>query len=75
MNNDSFKPNYFYEIGEDGVNKKIEALEYYENALREFPHPRSRENIQALSIYRGCQAKMRYAEAFVIAFEREKNEG
>lgn len=69
--NNCFKPNYFYEIGESGLSKKIEALKVYDGAIRKFPHPRSEENIKALSIYRSSQSKLNYAEAFMIAFERD----
>lgn len=69
--NEAFIPNYFFEIGEEGVEKKIEALSFYDNAIRNFPHPRSKENIKALATTRGCQSKQNYSEAFIIAFERE----
>ncbi len=69
--NNSFKPNYFYEINEDGLAKKIESLKLYDGALRRFPHPRSEENIKALATYRACQSKLNYAESFMVAFERE----
>lgn len=69
--NSSFRPNYFYEIGEKGLNKKIASLEIYKDVLREIPHPRSRENIKALATYRACQANLDYAESFEIVFERD----
>lgn len=72
ITNSSFSPNYFYEIGREGINKKIEALSKYENAIRRYPHPRSAENISSLAVMRGCQSKLDYAEGFIIAFEREK---
>ena len=68
---ESFTPNYFYEIDQIGIEKKIEALKEYDSALREFPHPRSKENIQALATIRGCQSGQNYSESFMIAFERE----
>ena len=74
MINHAFAPNYFYEINEIGLDIKIEALSKYDGALREYPHPRSKESITSLATYRGSQMKLNYAEAFVIAFERDKNE-
>ena len=74
INNDSFSPNYFYEINKDGLDAKIKALSCYDNALREYPHSRSKETIEALATLRGSQAKLNYAEGFIIAFERDKNE-
>ena len=70
---EAFSPNYYYEINKAGIEKKVEALSKYEGALREYPHPRSKETINALATYRGSQAKLNYAEAFVIVFERDKN--
>ena len=69
--NNSFSPNYFYEIGEDGLKKKIESLKEYDSAIRMFPHPRSEENIKALATIRGCQAGQKYSEGFMIAFDKE----
>ena len=67
---DQFIPNCFYEINEDSLNKKIEALKEYDSAIREIPHPRSEMNIKSLATVRGCQCGYNYAEAFMIAFER-----
>ena len=72
--NDYFCPNYFYEINKSGLESKIKALSFYEGAIREYPHSRSIETIEALAKLRGSQAKLNYAEAFIIAFERDKNE-
>lgn len=71
--NESFSPNYFYEIKKVGVDAKIKALSNYEGALRSYPHPRSEDVIKALATYRGSQVKLKYAEAFIIGFEREVN--
>lgn len=67
----SFQPNYFYEIHEDGLEKKIEASKVYSGVIRDFPHSRCVENVRALATYRGCQAGIDYAEAFQIVFEKE----
>ncbi len=63
-----FSPNTFFEVGEEGVNKKIEALSYYRGVMRDYPHPRSTEAIKGLAAYRGCQAGVQYAEAFECVF-------
>lgn len=65
-----FSPNTFVEVGEDGVDKKIEALEQYRGVMRDFPHPRSNEALKGLAAYRGGQAGMVYAEAFECVFRR-----
>lgn len=68
-----FTPNYFVEIGENGVNTKISALSAYKGVMREFPHPRSKEAILGLAAYRGAQVGCRYAEAFECVFQVYKN--
>ena len=67
----SFTPNFFYEIGIDSLENKIKALNEYDSALRDFPHPRSIENIRALATIRGCQCGQKYSEGYIIAFEKE----
>lgn len=59
-----FIPNYFVEIGKEGVAIKIKALEEYKGVMRPYPHPRSVEAYEGLAAYRGCQAGVKYAEAF-----------
>lgn len=71
ITNDSFSPNYFYEINQEGLEYKIMALEKYEGAIRQYPHSRSIENIKALATIRGAQSNLNYAESFIIAFERD----
>lgn len=65
-----FRPNIFIEVGKNGVDKKIEALSKYNGVMREYPHPRSAEALEALATYRGCQSGCKYAEAFELAFGR-----
>ena len=65
-----FKPNYFVEIGEDGLKTKIEALQMYKGVTRDYPHPRSTIGITGLSAFRGGQSGLKYAEAFQVAFIR-----
>ena len=64
-----FTPNFFMEIGKEGVETKIKALEAYKGVMRPYPHPRSYEAYEALAAYRGCQAGLNYAEAFEVVFE------
>ncbi len=66
-----FNPNTFYESGEEGIVRKIDALAQYRGVMRDFPHPRSSEAIRGLAAYRGSQAGMTYAEAFESVFRRE----
>ena len=66
-----FSPNYFVEIGEEGLKTKLKALYMYEGIMRPYPHPRSDKAVEALAAYRGSQAGCNYAEAFEVAFIRD----
>ena len=65
-----FRPDTFFEIGEEGLEVKLRALAMYRGVMRPFPHPRSNEAIRGLAALRGGQAGMYYAEAFETAFRR-----
>ena len=65
-----FSPNFFMEIGKEGVDVKVRALSAYKGVMRPYPHPRSNEAIEGLAAYRGVQAGCNYAEAFESVFMR-----
>lgn len=65
-----FVPNYFVEIGIEGVDTKIAALSEYKGVMRPYPHPRSNDALKGLAAYRGAQAGCNFAEAFSCEFER-----
>ena len=64
----TFVPNTWVEIGKDGVDIKIKALDAYTGVMRPYPHPRSVEAMSGLAAYRGAQAGVNYAEAFQCVF-------
>lgn len=66
-----FTPNYFVEIGDEGLAVKLAALEKYKGVMRPFPHPRSEEAIKGLAAFRGAQAGCHYAEAFECVYWRD----
>ena len=66
-----FNPNYFVEIGKNGLNIKLKALNVYKGIMRPYPHPRSNEAITGIAAFRGGQAGCVYAEAFECVFERK----
>ncbi len=68
-----FNPNYFVEIGQNGLNTKIEALAMYRGVMRKYPHPRSVEAITGLAAYRGGQSGLIYAESFQVGFLRKES--
>jgi len=63
-----FIPNVYCDITETFL-KKIEALKAYKTELKEFPHPRSLEAIEALAKKRGSEIGVRSAEAFSLVRE------
>lgn len=65
-----FEPNTFVSVSREAVEKKIEALQVYENVIRDAPHPRSHEALHALPVLRGAQSGNLYAEAFECVFRR-----
>ena len=62
----TFNPNCFVEVGREGVEAKIAALDMYRGVMRAYPHPRSAEYITGLAAYRGGQWGLEYAEAFEV---------
>lgn len=64
-----FAPNCYCKVKKSDVDKKIALLKSYDNIIREVPHPRSEQNIAALSIVRGSEIGYSHAEAFQVVFE------
>ena len=64
-----FKPNWFEDIS-PFIDDKIKAINFYQNELRSWPHPRSVKAIKNLSIYRGATIAVDYAEAFNLIFNK-----
>ncbi|RSD35146.1 MAG: LmbE family protein [Methanohalophilus sp.] len=60
-----FMPTSYCDISET-FSKKVEALKAYKSELRDYPHPRSVEAIEALAKKRGSEVGFHYAEAFSI---------
>lgn len=69
MGSNAFQPNTFFEIGEEFLEKKIQAIDAYKGVMRPYPHPRSREAITGLAAYRGGQSGLVYAEAFQLVYQ------
>ena len=66
-----FKPNYFVNIKNE-LDKKIKSMQAYKNEIREFPHPRSVENIENSAHRWGTVSGFHSAEAFEIVKKLEK---
>ena len=65
-----FTPNYYVEVGKEGVEVKMKALQAYKGVMRPYPHPRSKEALEGLAAYRGAQSGCNYAEAFECVYKR-----
>jgi len=61
----SFNPNLFFDITKY-INTKIKLLKVYKKELRPYPHARSLRGIKILAKYRGTQIGVKYAEAFYV---------
>lgn len=61
----TFRPNYFVDIT-NTLDKKIEAVKFYEGEMREFPHPRSVKNLISSAEKWGSIISVNYAEAFEV---------
>jgi LmbE family N-acetylglucosaminyl deacetylase len=60
-----FLPNVWIDISST-LERKLEALSCFRSQIREAPEARSLEAVRALAIWRGSQAGMAAAEAFVL---------
>lgn len=67
----AFVPNYFVDIS-PYFEKKVEIMKLFESELGNHPFPRSIQNIEALAIFRGATAGVKYAEAFQLLKYIEK---
>lgn len=64
----AFLPNVFVDI-EATLDRKLMALQCYQNVMREYPHPRSAEAIKAHAKDCGVKAGLKAAESFVLVRE------
>lgn len=60
-----FCPTYYNDISEF-IEEKIKVLEVYQDELRAYPHPRSKQGVKILARYRGLEVGYKHAEAFEI---------
>jgi len=63
-----FTPTRFVDIAGQ-LQRKLDALACYGDEMRPFPHPRSREAIEALARSRGAASGLAAAEAFMVVRE------
>lgn len=65
---DVFVPGVYVDIS-DVFDKKKEAMRVYSSELKEYPHPRSIEIIEALAKKRGSECGFKMAEGFTVVRE------
>lgn len=65
----AFVPNCFSDIS-DFIDLKLQAMACFETQIKEFPHPRSLEAIDALSKLRGSTVGVKNAESFIVIRKR-----
>jgi|TARA_B110000259_G_scaffold112874_1_gene128777 LmbE family N-acetylglucosaminyl deacetylase len=61
----NFSPNYFCDISKS-LESKLDALKFYEEEMRPFPHSRSARAVESLARWRGCSVGVEAAEAFMV---------
>lgn len=61
----AFEPNWFVNIS-DTLEVKMKALQAYHEEMREWPHPRSYENIEMSAKIRGAVVGKKAAEGFML---------
>jgi len=66
-----FTPNVFVDISKE-LSKKIKAMESYKSELRKYPHPRSKEGLEAIAKRWGTVSGFNAAEAFCLIRELKK---
>ncbi len=70
----AFCPNTYMDITEF-LAGKLEAMKTYQSQLKQFPHERSLEAVEALARFRGATAGVRAAEAFILLRSVIVNDG
>ncbi len=64
----AFQPNRYVDIS-TYLGKKMHALDAYSGEMRPFPHPRSKQAVEAWARMRGASVGVDAAEAFETVFE------
>lgn len=62
----AFVPNKFVDVSGSDMAAKLVAMSFFASQLREFPHPRSLQAIEALAAFRGATIGVESAEAFMV---------
>ena len=60
-----FIPTVYEDISKE-ISYKIKAFKCYKSEIEKFPHPRSIESIESLSLQRGMESNLKKAESFEL---------
>ena len=60
-----FIPTVYEDINKE-ISYKIKAFKCYKSEIEKFPHPRSIESIESLSLQRGMESNLKKAESFEL---------
>ena len=60
-----FSPTVYEDISKE-ISYKIKAFNCYKSEIEKFPHPRSIESIESLSLQRGMESGLKKAESFEL---------
>ena len=69
MQSTSFIPNVYVDIT-PYMDKKLQIMSIYESEVMKEPYPRSLSSIEALARVRGSRCGVKYAEAFMLLYEK-----
>lgn len=70
MDGTGLQPNLFVDVTET-LDVKIQAMEWYESDLRDYPHPRSSRALRERAAFWGSQVGLLAAEPFRVLREME----
>ena len=68
--NNNFHCNYYETLTKQHVRDKITKLMMYEDEVREYPNPRSRQGLETYARFRGMECNSEYAEGFRLMYQK-----
>ena len=66
----NFKCNYYVSLSEENLNNKVQTFLVYDNEVRDFPNPRSKDGIVTYALFRGMECNSWYAEGFYLIYQK-----
>ena len=66
----NFKCNYYMSLSEENLNNKVQTFLVYDNEVRDYPNPRSKDGIVTYALFRGMECNSWYAEGFYLIYQK-----